>query len=725
MDILKSLNPQQRKAVTAPQGPVLVVAGPGSGKTRVLTHRAAYLIGEAGVQPYHVMAVTFTNKAADEMGQRIAELLGKQTHGLTLGTFHATCARILRLEAENLPVNANYVIFDADDQVKVVRQVLQDQNLDEKKYRPLNIHAAISAAKNELLLPEDFPVRTYRDEIVARVYHEYQKILLSSNALDFDDLLLWMALLLTEKEHIREKYARRFEQILVDEFQDTNMAQYTLLKHLASYHRNLFVVGDSDQSIYRWRGADYRNVLRFEEDFPDASVILLEQNYRSTQNILDTAMAIIDRNTNRTPKKLFTERGVGERILIREAYDEREQAQFVVETILDQVMKKMAAPGDFAVMYRTNAQSRLVEEAFLSANLPYKLVGAQRFYGRREVKDLIAYMRLIANPDDNFSLARVINTPSRMIGTKTYAELITAAQRADLSPGALLLRLGEENAREVDEFSSTAGRRLGGFGQLLVKWCRSLENLPPVEVIDQVLEDTEYRAYIEDGSEEGYERWENVIELKRLASEYQTVGLLSFLEDIALVSDQDTIDSELEVPTLLTLHSAKGLEFKQVIIIGLNDGIIPHLRSFDDPEAMEEERRLFYVGVTRAKDRLYLIHSLNRYSFGYFEPLDSSRYYRDIPVALRAQEGLPSLHFAADEEGSIVKPWKDLKLESPPSVRSEPRFRPGQKVVHPSWGEGVVLNSVLQDDDEILDVFFEGVGKKKLIASLADLKISG
>jgi DNA helicase-2/ATP-dependent DNA helicase PcrA len=334
-------------------------------------------------------------------------------------------------------------------------------------------------------------------------------------------------------------------------------------------------------------------------------------------------------------------------------------------------------------------------------------------------------MRLIANPDDNFSLARVINTPSRMIGTKTYAELITAAQRADLSPGALLLRLGEENAREVDEFSSTAGRRLGGFGQLLVKWCRSLENLPPVEVIDQVLEDTEYRAYIEDGSEEGYERWENVIELKRLASEYQTVGLLSFLEDIALVSDQDTIDSELEVPTLLTLHSAKGLEFKQVIIIGLNDGIIPHLRSFDDPEAMEEERRLFYVGVTRAKDRLYLIHSLNRYSFGYFEPLDSSRYYRDIPVALRAQEGLPSLHFAADEEGSIVKPWKDLKLESPPSVRSEPRFRPGQKVVHPSWGEGVVLNSVLQDDDEILDVFFEGVGKKKLIASLADLKISG
>ncbi len=303
MDILKSLNAQQIKAVTAPPGPVLVLAGPGSGKTRVLTHRAAYLIGQQNVQPYHLMAVTFTNKAASEMGDRIVDLLGRQTQGLTLGTFHATCARILRIESDNLPVDANYVIFDADDQIKVVRQVLQDQNLDEKRYRPQSLHASISAAKNELYLPEDFPISTYRDEVVARVYQGYQKILLTSNAFDFDDLLLWMALLLGDNENIREKYAGRYQQILVDEFQDTNMAQYTLLRHLASQHQNIFVVGDSDQSIYRWRGADYRNVRRFEEDYPKAEVILLEQNYRSTQNILDTAMAIIDRNTNRIPQK--------------------------------------------------------------------------------------------------------------------------------------------------------------------------------------------------------------------------------------------------------------------------------------------------------------------------------------------------------------------------------------------------------------------------------------
>jgi DNA helicase-2/ATP-dependent DNA helicase PcrA len=413
MDILKSLNPQQIKAVTAPPGPVLVMAGPGSGKTRVLTQRAAYLIGQQNIQPYHLMAVTFTNKAASEMGDRIADLLGHQTQGLTLGTFHATCARILRIESDNLPVDPNYVIFDADDQIKVVRQVLKDQNLDEKRYRPQSVHSSISAAKNELYLPEDFPVSTYRDEVVARVYQEYQKILLASNAFDFDDLLLWTALLLGDNENIRDKYAGRYQQILVDEFQDTNMAQYTLLKHLASQHQNIFVVGDSDQSIYRWRGADYRNVRRFEEDYPKAEVILLEQNYRSTQNILDTAMAIIDRNSNRTPKKLFTERGTGEKIIIHEAYDEREQAQMVVDTIIKQIADKKATPADFAVMYRTNAQSRQIEEAFLSANLPYKLVGAQRFYGRREVKDVIAYLRLVANPDDSFSLSRVINTPSR------------------------------------------------------------------------------------------------------------------------------------------------------------------------------------------------------------------------------------------------------------------------------------------------------------------------
>ena len=723
MEILELLNPQQIKAVTAAHGPILVLAGPGSGKTRVLTHRVAYLIGEQGVQPYNVMAVTFTNKAASEMGDRIADLLGHQIHGLTLGTFHATCARILRIESDHLPVNSNYVIFDADDQVKVVRQVLQDQNLDEKRYRPLSVHTSISAAKNELFLPEDLPIQTYRDEVIVRVYQQYQKILLSSNALDFDDLLLWMALLLADNEMIRKKYAQRYHHILVDEFQDTNMAQYTLLMHLASHHRNLFVVGDSDQSIYRWRGADYRNVRKFEEDFPDAEVILLEQNYRSKQNILDTAMSIIDRNTQRTPKKLFTERGAGEKIIIREAYDEREQAQIVVDIIIQQIAEKQASAADFAIMYRTNAQSRLVEEAFLSVNLPYKLVGAQRFYGRREVKDIIAFLRLTVNPDDIFSLSRVINTPSRKIGTKTFAELITVAQKSEITPGNLLLNLAEENPPEIKSFSKTAGKRLMGFGRLLSSWREVFETLPPVEMVDQILTDIDYQSYIEDGSEDGYDRWENIIELRRLASEYQTVGLYSFLEDVALVSDQDTLDPDLEVPTLLTLHAAKGLEFGQVMIIGLNEGILPHQRSFDEPEAMEEERRLFYVGITRAEDHLYLFHSLNRYSYGYFEPLEASQYYRDIPPELRDEDQLPSYASGILKAPQDVRSWKDMQGETPTTRSQESQYHPGTKVEHPKWGEGLVLNSTLQDDDEIVDIFFEGVGKKKLIASLADLKI--
>jgi DNA helicase-2/ATP-dependent DNA helicase PcrA len=721
MDILKTLNPQQKKAVSTSAGPVLVLAGPGSGKTRVLTHRAAYLIAEEKLRAYHMMAVTFTNKAASEMGNRIRELIGHDTHGFTLGTFHATCARILRIEAEHLPVNSNYVIFDADDQIKVVQQVLREQNLDEKRYRPHSVHTSISAAKNELYLPEDFPVQTYRDEVVVRVYQDYQKILLNSNALDFDDLLLWMAMLLSDQDSIREKYSRRYQHILVDEFQDTNMAQYTLLKQLASHHRNIFVVGDSDQSIYRWRGADYRNVKRFEEDFPEAQVILLEQNYRSTQNILDTAMAIIDRNTNRTPKKLFTERGSGEKINILEAYDEREQAQLVVEIILKEITEHRAQPADFAIMYRTNAQSRLIEEAFLSANLPYRLVGAQRFYGRREIKDIVAYLRLVANPEDSFSLARIINIPSRKIGTKTYAELITTAQKFDLSPGELLLVINQDGSPYLETFSTAAGKRLAGFGSMLEKWRGEYQSLPPGEMIDLIIADTQYRPYIEDGSEDGMDRWENILELKRLAAEYQTAGLHSLLEDIALVSDQDTLTSGQEVPTLLTLHAAKGLEFGQVMIVGLNEGILPHQRSFDDPEAMEEERRLFYVGVTRAEDKLYLFHSLNRYTFGYFEPLLASRYYRDIPPDLRADDSYYPDYSSQNEVETVLRPWKTLQ-KNEERTKTELLYQPGQKVKHPKWGDGLVLNSVLQDDDEIVDVFFEGIGKKKLIASLADLK---
>ena len=726
MEFLQSLNAQQKKAVTASAGPVLVLAGPGSGKTRVLTHRAAYLIGKLRIQPFHMMAVTFTNKAAEEMKKRIDGLLGRYTRGLTVGTFHSTCAGILRVEAAHIPVNQNYVIFDADDQLRVVKQVLKDLDYNDKDYRPQRIHGIISAAKNELYLPQDLPVFNKKDRVVAEVYEAYQKVLLSSNAFDFDDLLLWMAFLLRDNEQVREKYSRRFEHILVDEFQDTNMAQYTLLKYLASYHRNIFVVGDSDQSIYRWRGADYRNVRRFEEDFPDAEVILLEQNYRSTQNILDTAMAIIDRNTNRTPKKLFTKRGKGELITIREAFDEQQQAAFVVDIIKQQIREEKAEVSDFAVMYRTNAQSRIIEEAFLSEGIPYRLVGAQRFYGRREVRDIIAYLRVIVNPDDIVSLRRIINTPRRKIGVKTFADLLQNADQAGLTPGAFLMTLAEDQAPGREAFNQSVAARLSTFAEQLVKWRNQVDTLPPVEMIDQILKDIDYRVYIEDGSDEGYDRWENVDELRRLASEYQTVGLYKFLENVALISDQDTLDTDVEGVTLLTLHAAKGLEFKQVLIIGLNEEILPHIRSMDDPEAMEEERRLFYVGITRAMDRLYLLHSLVRI-FGRSRELDPSPFYFDIPPELRAENSLYGVTLPSqDSRIEIGLTWKELQAKSARNQPLEKQFNPGDKVEHPKWGKGLVLNSRLQDDDEILDVFFEGLEdkekNKKMIASLSNLK---
>lgn len=739
MDILKSLNDQQIKAVTAPPGPVLVLAGPGSGKTRVLTHRAAYLIDELKIQPYRMLAVTFTNKAAAAMGDRIEGLLGQSAAGITLGTFHSTCARYLRMEAEYLKVDQNYVIFDADDQLRVVKQIFKDLKINgddtsksannspyRLEYRPQAILAEISKAKNNLRLPNDLSRETPLDEVVLKVYLEYQKILLNSNAFDFDDLLLQFALLLRDNELVREKYSRRYQHIMVDEFQDTNMTQYTLLKYLASHHRNLFVVGDPDQSIYRWRGADYRNISRFEEDNPDAEVVILEQNYRSTQNILDAATAIIDKNTNRTPKKLITDRGPGEKILIREAADDREQADFVVKIVRQLTREKKTSPADFAVMYRTNAQSRILEEAFISAGLPHKLIGAQRFYGRREVKDIIAYLRLVVNPSDEYSLRRVINTPRRKIGNKTLEALLEISAQLDISAGELLLRLGKEDPEELDSFSRAAGMNLAGFGQKLLKWRERHDALPPVEIVHQIIEDIDYRNYLENGKIEGFERWDNVIELERLAAEYQSVGLHEFLENVALVSDQDTIDPNQETTTLLTLHAAKGLEFKQVLIIGVNDKILPHQRSFGDDEEMEEERRLFYVGITRAKDRLILFHSLGRVTYEGFEPLDSSPYYEDIPMDLREDYSGTFSRGRTAKSAMTYSSWKEMNSEDKRPKAVERRYNPGDKVFHPQMGNGIVINSKLEFDDEMVTVIFEGLDKghqqRKFIASLDNIK---
>ncbi len=736
MDFLEHLNPQQRKAVAAGSGPVLVLAGPGSGKTRVLTQRVAYLIAHEGIRPYRILAVTFTNKAAREMQTRVEKLLGPDaTQGMLLGTFHSICARLLRREAEHLPLESNFVIFDADDQERIVKTVIRELNLNEKLYRPVSVHAAISNAKNELILAEEYPITNYRDEVVKRVYAEYQKRLIASNAVDFDDLLVYTARLLEENPAVREKYAQRLEHVLVDEFQDTNLAQYTLIKHLSSAHKNIFVVGDPDQSIYRWRGADWRNVQRFEQDFPDAQVILLEQNYRSRQTILDAAMGVIDRAQNRRRKELFTERGAGEKVYYYEAPDDYAEASFVVDSIAQLVAGREFEPGDCAVMYRTNAQSRLLEEAFLQARLPYRLVGAQRFYGRREVKDIIGFLRLVHNPADEASLDRVINIPPRGIGDKTLMTLHTVARQNNTSAGVIALDLARgSDSPHWNQFAGRSTISLADFGASLANWVSAAPALTVSELFDRIVNDLNYKAFIDDESEEGEDRWANVQELRRLALEYSTRTLDEFLENVALVSDQDTLRENINAPTLLTLHAAKGLEFGAVFIVGLDDGVLPHSRSFDEPEEMEEERRLFYVGITRAKDRLYLIRAVQRGGRGYAEETYPSRFLDDIPEGLligksRTESGVrgsasqarwnaPSDRSGRKGRGGGIQP---PDIQAAPGL--ERKFPAGTRVKHPLWGEGIVLDSKLQDEDEIVDVVFESVGVKRLSAALANLVI--
>jgi DNA helicase II / ATP-dependent DNA helicase PcrA len=721
LDFINKLNPQQRSAVTAADGPVMVVAGPGSGKTRVLTQRIAYLIANEGIRPWQILAVTFTNKAAREMDARVKSILNEQaTDGIMLGTFHAICARILRREAEHLPIESNFVIFDSDDQQSLTKAIIREMNLNEKLYRAQSVHASISRAKNELILPDDFPINTYRDEVVKRVYAEYQKRLVASNAVDFDDILVYATQLMENNPTVREKYAQRFRHVLVDEFQDTNLAQYALVKHLASYHKNIFCVGDPDQSIYAWRGADYRNIRRFEQDFPDSQTILLEQNYRSHQNILDVAMGVIDRASNRRKKRLFSDRGAGEKIFFYEARDDFGEASFVVDTIAQLVASGDFEPKDCAVMYRTNAMSRLLEEAFLQARLPYKLVGAQRFYGRREVKDIIAFLRLVHNPADEAALGRIINVPPRGIGAKTLTTLHMVARQNNTSPGAVLLDLAR--GAESPFYKSFTGRAavpLADFGGMFANWHALTKTATVAELFDRIARDINYKEYIvDDGSEENLDRWENVQELKRLALEYDTRTLDEFLENVALIADQDTL-TDANAPTLLTLHAAKGLEYGAVFIVGLDDGIIPHSRSFDEPQQMEEERRLFYVGITRAKDRLYLLRAIQRGGRGMAEETFPSRFMDDIPADMlvgrtrtgRSMRGAPS----------------DIKWSLPSSGKPAPvtqaLYKAGTRVQHPTWGDGIVLDLRMQDGDEIIDVVFESVGIKRLAASLANLKI--
>ena len=728
-DLLSELNPQQREAVAAASGPILVLAGPGSGKTRVLTFRVAYLIAALETPAYQIMAVTFTHKAAREMTHRVQGLLGEKADGLWIGTFHAICGRILRREAAHLPVDSNFVIYDADDQLALIKRVIREKVYNDKDYNPRQVLARISNAKNDLLGPKEYPLLNYRDETIKAIYQAYQDYLVASNAMDFDDMLLYTANLLENNLELRQKYARRFKHILVDEFQDTNQAQYYLLYHLASHHGNIFVVGDEDQSIYRWRGADYRNVQRFTEEFPKCQKILLEQNYRSTQTILDTAVAVINDNPHRTEKTLFTDRGTGQAVVAYEAPDDYDEASYVVDTIARQVMLGKAKESDFAIMYRTNAQSRLLEEAFRRANMSYRLVGAQRFYGRREVKDMIAFLRLIYNPKDEVSLNRVVNLPSRGIGAVTLEKLQNCAQQSGVSSGEALLSLSNDLDEAYEDCLGSAGARLKPFSQLLAGWCKHMDKLSLTELLDQVLLDTGYEAYIKADSDELQDRWANVLELRGVLLEYEEKGLAEFLEAMALVADQDTLPEKIDAPTLLTLHAAKGLEFPQVFIIGLDEHYLPHSRSRDDPESLAEECRLFYVGITRAEDRLYLVRALRRRSpYGSYETMQPSRFLLDIPDELikgrisRAVNQRDPFDINQYQWDRPYSSGSKAKVTKKSTARAQ-QFYPDMQVQHPVYGEGVVRASRLEYGDETVEVYFEGLGLKALVASMSSLEI--
>ena len=721
-DLLERLNPQQQLAVSAPPGPILVLAGPGSGKTRVLTYRIAYLISVLNVPAYNILAVTFTNKAAKQMGERVSQLISSHAEGIWLGTFHAICGRILRREADLLPVNKNFVIFDTDDQEALMKQILRDNNMDEKLYKP----AAISTAKNDLIGPDNLPVKDFREEQVKRLYAFYQQRLVQNNAMDFDDMLVYTNQLFENYPVVRDTYAHKFEHILVDEFQDTNYAQYTILRNLARAHKNLYVVGDEDQSIYRWRGADYRNLDRFKNDFKNAEVILLEQNYRSTQIILDCAMAVIDQNLNRTQKKLFTQAQTGEKIRLVVAEDDREEAYLAVNDIRNGIQSG-SNPSEFAIMYRTNAQSRILEEAFRREGISYRLVGAQRFYGRKEVRDMIAFMRLVYNPMDEVSLRRVINLPPRGIGDKTIQNLSDLAQSSGLGMGETLLELIRPEHTNLAELGR-AGEKLVRFAQMLSNWRHTAQENSLSVLFDRIISDTDFESFIRDKSDEGQDRWENLLELRLVVLEYETRGLQEFLEAMALVSDQDTLPETLDAPTMLTLHAAKGLEFDRVYIVGLDEMLLPHSRSRDDEEALAEERRLLYVGITRARKKLTLTRALRRRSpYGTYEDTVASRFLKDLPANLLKQDIYAQTRNSNNSWNREPSRWETpswLRNNSVPMDKPvQTRFKSGMQVRHPTYGRGVVKSSKLEQGDETVEVYFEGHGLKALIASLAKLEI--
>jgi len=714
MDILAELNPVQKKAVESISGPVLILAGPGSGKTRVITHRIAYLIKICRVSPRHIMAVTFTNKAAREMEARLYQLARSEVNDLTIGTFHAICVRILRRDGRSTGVDPRFVIYDDDDQISLIKRSIGEAGFDIKQYAPRAIASAIGAAKSQMLNPADYLRKggSYFDEVVGRVYERYQQALGESNALDFDDLLMKTVLLFRNDPEVLSRYQERYRHIQVDEFQDTNPVQYELIKQIGDKYRNICVVGDPDQSIYSWRYADLRNILNFEKDYPEAEVILLEQNYRSTKNILETASQLISANQQRKPNKLWTDNEAGELTTVVETYTEQEEAQFVVNEIECLVRQGKARLGDCAVMYRTNAQSRVLEEAFVRFGTPYKLVAGTRFYERREVKDIIAYLRLIQNTDDSISLLRVINVPGRGIGQQTLAGLSSLAQSMGISQYEALRHIAGAKD-DTPPFTPHITRALAGFFNTTEEIIAHSRELNLIDLFDLTIERSGYHEYLLT-QPDGEERWENILELRTVAQQYSELepgeSLTSFLEEVALVSDIDGLDESLSAVTLITLHQAKGLEFPVVFIVGMEDGILPHFKSLDDPAQLEEERRLCYVGITRAGYRVYLVRAFRRNLMGKSAVNSPSRFLNDIPRHLISGDGL----------------WMGTESRNAPSAHSgnslpAGELKTGDHIRHPVFGNGVVVSLRAVDGDSEVTIAFNGAGVKKLLLSFARL----
>lgn len=741
MSIYDSLNGPQREAVHHTEGPLLILAGAGSGKTRVLTHRIAYLIEEKGINPWNILAITFTNKAAGEMRERVDQIVGFGAESIWVSTFHSTCVRILRRHIDRLGYDTNFTIYDTDDQKTLMKDVCKRLQIDTKVYRERNLLAAISAAKNELITPEEYRLQSEGDfgrQKIASVYEEYEKQMRANNALDFDDLLLKAVQLFQTQPEVLDYYQERFRYIMIDEYQDTNTVQFQLVSLLAAKYRNLCVVGDDDQSIYKFRGANIRNILNFEQVFEDARVIKLEQNYRSTSTILDAANAVIRNNRGRKEKTLWTDNGQGEKITFRQfdtAYDE---AEYIVGDIKENIENGRCNYNDNAVLYRTNAQSRLLEEKLVAANIPYKIVGGINFYARREIKDLLAYLKTIDNARDDLAVRRIINVPKRGIGLTSVNRLQEYALARDISFYEALL------GADLIPGIGRGLARLESFAALMEHFRTRADEISISQLLDEILETTGYIEELKtEGEIEAEARIENIDELKNKIAAYEEAcqeqgerpSLSGFLEEVALVADVDSLDENSDYVVLMTLHSAKGLEFPQVYLAGMEDGLFPSYMTItaDDPEEIEEERRLCYVGITRAKEHLTLTCAKRRMVRGETQYNKMSRFLKEIPMELLET----GIKFEKEErEEEKPQPWQQARQ----SFRSKPFTAPkpvqqfkvaggkgpgydvGDRVRHVKFGEGIVTSIVEGGRDYEVTVEFDTAGTKKMFAVFAKLQ---